>query len=59
MSQDFDFDFNKFIEDIVIREETQKERVVDWQKDQDTHPSRVYNRLYRERPQNRIRWGKQ
>jgi len=58
MSQDLDFDFNKFIDDIVIREETQKDRVTDWQKDQDTHPSRIYNKLYRELPQNRIKWVK-
>ena len=54
MSQDFDF--TKFMEDIVEREDHQAERVVEWQRGQDEHPARVYNRLYRERPQNRVRW---
>jgi hypothetical protein len=56
MSKDFDFD--KFMQDIVIREQAQAERVIDWQRDQDQHPSRVYNRLYRELPQNRTRWSR-
>jgi hypothetical protein len=55
MSQEFDF--SKFMEDIVEREEHQAERVVEWQRDQDQHPGRVYNRLYRELPQNRTKWG--
>ncbi len=55
MSQEFDF--SKFMEDIVEREEHQAERVVDWQRDQDQHPARIYNRLYRELPQNRTKWG--
>lgn len=54
MSQDFDF--TKFMEDIVEREAHQAELVVEWQRGQDEHPARVYNRLYRERPQNRVRW---
>ncbi len=56
MSKDFDFD--KFMQDIVVREQTQAESVVDWQRDQDQHPSRIYNRLYRELPQNRTRWSR-
>ena len=56
MSKDFDFD--KFMQDIVVREQTQVESVVDWQRDQDQHPSRIYNRLYRELPQNRTRWSR-
>ncbi len=55
MSQEFDF--SKFMEDIVEREEHQAERVVEWQRDQDQHPARIYNRLYRELPQNRTKWG--
>ena len=55
MSQEFDF--SKFMEDIVEREEHQAERVVEWQRDQDQHPARVYNRLYRELPHNRTKWG--
>jgi hypothetical protein len=56
MSQDFDF--SKFITDIVEREQQQAESVIDWQKGQDEHPARIYNRLYRELPQNRTRWGR-
>jgi hypothetical protein len=56
MSKDFDFD--KFMQDIVVREQTQAESVVDWQRDQEQHPSRIYNRLYRELPQNRTRWSR-
>jgi hypothetical protein len=41
MSKDFDFD--KFMQDIVVREQTQAERVIDWQRDQDQHPARIYN----------------
>ena len=55
MSQEFDF--SKFMKDIVEREEHQAERVVEWQRDQDQHPARIYNRLYRELPQNRTKWG--
>jgi hypothetical protein len=55
MSQEFDF--SKFMEDIVEREEHQAERVVEWQRDQDQHPARIYNKLYREPPQNRTKWG--
>jgi hypothetical protein len=55
MSQEFDF--SKFMEDIVEREEHQAERVVEWQRDQDQHPARIYNKLYRELPQNRTKWG--
>jgi hypothetical protein len=56
MSKDFDFD--KFMQDIVEREQHQAERVIDWQRDQDTHPSRIYNKLYRELPQNRTHWSR-
>ena len=56
MSKDFDFD--KFMQDIVVREQAQAEIVVDWQRDQDQHPARIYNRLYRELPQNRTRWSR-
>jgi hypothetical protein len=55
MSQEFDF--SKFMEDIVEREDHQAERVVEWQRDQDQHPARIYNKLYRELPQNRTKWG--
>lgn len=53
-----DFDFTKFMRDIVEREQQQAERVIDWQRGQDEHPARIYNKLYRELPQNRTRWGR-
>lgn len=50
------FGFDKFIEDICNREDAQREIIREHQEGQDEHPSRVYNRLYRERWQNRIKW---
>jgi hypothetical protein len=51
------FTFDKFVDDIVVREEQQREVIAEHQRDQDDHPARVYNRLYRERWQNRIKWN--
>ena len=49
------FVFDKFIEDIVRREQ-EGFRAADRKSDND--PRRKYNELYRERWQNRIVWGK-
>lgn len=51
-----DFNFDKFMQDIVVREEDQRKVIEEHQEGQDTLPQRVYNRLYREHWQNRIRW---
>jgi hypothetical protein len=53
------FDFDKFIQDIVSREETIKENVRNHQEGQDEHPVRILNRLYREKWSNRIVWRRQ
>ena len=52
------FAFDKFINDIEKREDTAREKVESHQRGQEHHPAREYNRLYRERWQNRIRWRK-
>ena len=49
------FTFEKFMNDIEKREKTARENVESHQKNQDSHPARKYNELYRERWQNRIR----
>ena len=51
MSDDKEFTFDKFIDDIVIKETRRK--TVDAEK-QDETPAQKYNRMYRELPQNRI-----
>lgn len=51
-----EFEFDKFMTDIVEREESQKKVIAEHQEGQDDHPQRIYNRLYRERWQNRIKW---
>jgi len=51
-----EFDFDKFMTDIVDREESQRKIISEHQEGQEDLPQRVYNRLYRERWQNRIKW---
>lgn len=53
--KDSHFTFDKFIKDIQKREDTARKKVEDHQSDQENHPARKYNQLYRERWQNRIR----
>lgn len=50
------FEFDKFMQDICEREDAQKNVIKEHQEGQDELPARVYNRLYRERWQNRIKW---
>jgi hypothetical protein len=52
------FEFDKFMNDIVLREDAQREVINEHQRDADELPQRVYNRLYRERWQNRIKWDR-
>ncbi len=54
--KDNTFEFDKFMRDIVSREDGQRDRIREHQEGQDELPQRVYNRLYRERWQNRIKW---
>lgn len=51
-----EFNFEKFVNDIEKREESARNRVENYQKGQDENPARLYNNLYRERWQNRIKW---
>ncbi len=51
-----EFSFDKFITDIEKRENTAREKVENHQKDQDSHPGRKYNKLYREHWQHRIKF---
>jgi|MDTB01.2.fsa_nt_gb hypothetical protein len=52
------FQFEKFMEDIVDREDQAKERSAEYAKKHADTPQRIYNKLYRERWQNRIKWGR-
>lgn len=52
------FTFDKFINDIEKREDLARKKVQEHQEGQENHPGRKYNRLYRERWQNRLRFGR-
>jgi hypothetical protein len=52
------FKFDKFIKNIVEREELGRQRVEDHFEGQEELPQRKYNKLYRERWQNSIRYGR-
>ena len=51
------FKFNKFIKDIVKREEEGRQRIKDYAEGQEELPQRRYNKLYREHWQNRTKFG--
>ena len=53
-----DFHFDKFMKDIVEREEKTKGQREELTEKHAANPRRIYNRLYRERWQNRIKWGR-
>ena len=50
------FSFDKFIADIEKREKFAREKVENHQKGQEECPTRKYNKLYRERWQNRLKF---
>tara|TARA_B100000214_G_C23954126_1_gene621896 strand:- start:1497 stop:1685 length:189 start_codon:yes stop_codon:yes gene_type:complete len=52
------FDFSKFIKDIEKRETENKEKLVEYLEGVDELPQRKFNRLYREKWQNSIRYGR-
>jgi len=54
--EEVEFNFDKFVDDIATREVTHKEKIKEYAEDQDALPQRRYNKLYRERPQNRVVW---
>ena len=51
-----DFEFEKFMKDICKREESAKERAHDLHETGKELPQSKYNKLYREKWQNRIRF---
>ena len=53
-----EFQFDKFMDDIVTREENKREEIREYVEGHKELPQRKYNRLYRERPQNRVIWRK-
>ena len=52
------FKFDKFIKDIVKREEAAKQMTKEELKKIEETPQRRYNKLYRERWQNTIKYGR-
>ena len=58
MEDDETFEFDKFMKDIVLRENLNREEIKTHQEGKDELPQRVYNRLYREHWQNRTKWNK-
>ena len=50
--------FDKFMDDIVKREEVAKKRakILSERENDEVHPQRQKQRLYQEKPQNSIRW---
>jgi hypothetical protein len=52
------FTFDKFIKDIEKREDDARKKIEEHQSHQEDHPARRYNRLYRERWQNRMKYGR-
>jgi hypothetical protein len=53
-NQEEEFIFDKFMDDIVQREDVIREHVREYAENHEDHPGLRYNKLYRERPQNRI-----
>jgi|TARA_R110000787_G_scaffold4114_1_gene15981 hypothetical protein len=49
--------FDKFMKDIVKREDAAVNRSKNMSEQTSNSPQREYNKLYRERWQNRITWG--
>ena len=46
--------FDKFINDIIIREESHRKKIEELADGQDDLPQRRHNKRYRELPQNRV-----
>jgi hypothetical protein len=59
MSKENEYTFDKFVEDIVRREEEQRQRLKEYAEEHADTPQRRYNDLYRERWQNRVRYDNQ
>ena len=52
------FEFDKFMSDIVKREDEKREEVREYVETHKDSPTRKLKELYQERWQNRIRWGR-
>ena len=50
------FKFDKFVKDILKREDKKKQEIKEYAEAHDDSPQRQYNKLYRELPQNRIKY---
>ncbi len=53
-NQEEQLTFDKFMDDIVQREDAVRESVREYAESHEDLPQRRYNKLYRERPQNRV-----
>ncbi len=51
------FEFDKFIKDITRREEEKRRKLEEYAREHSDTPQRKYNELYRELPQNRVRYN--
>ena len=52
-----DFEFDKFMEDIVRREDAAREHIKEYAEQHADNPARKYNEKYREKTHNRIRYN--
>lgn len=52
-----DFEFDKFMEDIVRREDAAREHIKEYAEQHGDSPARKYNEKYREKTHNRIRYN--
>jgi hypothetical protein len=52
-----EFEFDKFMQDIVRREEESRQKIKEYAENHADSPARRYNERYRERPHNRIRYN--
>lgn len=52
-----DFEFDKFMEDIVRREDAAREHIKRYAEEHADTPQRRYNERYREKTHNRIRYN--
>tara|TARA_R100000734_G_C3252562_1_gene53652 strand:- start:210 stop:404 length:195 start_codon:yes stop_codon:yes gene_type:complete len=50
------FEFDKFMQDITKREEEKRKKLEEYAREHSNTPQRKYNELYRELPQNRVRY---
>jgi len=52
-----EFEFDKFMNDIVRREDEAREKIKDYAENHADSPARKYNEKYREKTHNRIRYS--